>query len=521
MTGTAAAEARCLAVLEDDTLLQDPAIRALGAVGRFTGRAGELLLVPGELPTLLVGCGPAHRLTPETVRECFGAAGRRLGHLKTVTVDHSALRRSPLAEDTVARAVALGLRLGEYRFDTHLSGGRRPVTTWLSDVGRTAWADGLDLADRVCRARDAVNEPGNVLTPAALARLCAETGTAAGLEVHIRDEAWLQEHGAGGILAIGRSSAHRPLMAEIAHTGTGTSRPDLCLVGKGVTFDTGGLSLKGADAMVTMQHDMASVAAILHAMTLLPAIAPDLHVRAFCPLVENMIGPGAARPGDIVTSRNGMTVEILNSDFEGRVILADALAFACEHRPKALVDVATLTYGAIAALGPRMAALFGDDAASELVARAAHASGEPVWRLPLQEYLAETVRSRVADVRNFPGLPEARATTAALFLREFVDPDIPWAHVDMAGPAWSAEPHGATPQGGTGYGVQLLVELFRSLRPHTASGPRPAPALAPAPHRTGRGPRGVSDDRTASGSDSADDASAAASSSAGTTLRHP
>ncbi|MEU6540718.1 leucyl aminopeptidase family protein [Streptomyces sp. NPDC047000] len=459
------ADAHCLAVPQDGALLQDPANRAFGAAGGFAGRAGEVLLAPGELPTLWVGCGPADRITPETVRECFGVAGRRLGHLGAVTVDHGALLRSPLAEDTITRAVALGLRLGEYRFDTHLPDGRRPATTWLSDADREAWTGGLDLADRVCRARDAVNEPGNVLTPAALARLCVEAGTAAGLEVHVRDETWLEEHGAGGILAIGRSSAHRPMMVEIVHAGAGAPRPDLCLAGKGVTFDTGGLSLKGADAMVTMQHDMASVAAILHAMTLLPAVAPDLHVRAFCPLVENMIGPGAARPGDIVTSRNGKTVEILNSDFEGRVILADALAFASEHRPAALVDIATLTYGAIAALGPRMAALFGDDAASELVEGASRASGEPVWRLPLQEYLAETVRSRVAAVRNFPGLPEARATTAALFLREFVDPDIPWAHLDIAGPAWSAEPHGATPQGGTGYGVQLLAELFRTLGP--------------------------------------------------------
>ena len=466
------AEARCIAVLEDDDLLRDPAGAGFAAVAGFTGRVGEVLWVSGDLPSLWVGCGNCGQVTTETLRETFGDAGRALRHLASVEVDHRALRRSPLDQGDAAKAVALGLRLGEYQFDIHRPGGRRTTTHWTCADDSAAWGAGLALADQVCRTRDAVNEPGNVLPPGRLAQLCVEVGTAAGLEVHVRDEAWLEEQGAGGILAIGRSSASPPVLVELVHRGDGRPDPDLCLVGKGVTFDTGGLSLKPADGMISMQHDMASVAAILYAMATLPDTAPDLHIRAFCPLVENMIGPGSARPGDIVTSRNGKTIEILNTDFEGRVILADALAFATEHRPGVVVDVATLTYGAILALGPRMGALFGDDSATRRVQRASEAADEPVWRLPLQEYLAETVRSRAASVRNFPGLPEARATTAALFLREFVDPTIPWAHLDIAGPAWSTEDHGSTPEGGTGFGVQLLVKLFADIAQDTYDSPQ-------------------------------------------------
>lgn len=457
------AQARCVAVFEDDELLREPQLAAFVAAAGFAAREGEVLLGPGDVPTLWVGCGPADRVSTGSIREAFGAAGRSLGHLASVQVDHRALRRASLPDRDVAKAAALGLRLGEYRFDVHRPEGRRPPTDWVAVDEPAGWAEGLALGAVVCAARDAVNEPGNVMTPEALAELAVQVGTEAGLEVYVRDEAWLEEQGAGGILAIGRGSGNRPKMVEIVHAGDGRPGVDLCLVGKGVTFDTGGLSLKAAEAMVGMQHDMAAVAAILYAMALLPEVAPNLHVRAFCPLVENNVGPHAARPGDIVTSRNGKTIEILNSDFEGRVILADALAFAVEQRPSLLLDLATLTYGAVAALGPRMAALFGDDTAIDLVRRASERAGEPVWRLPLQEYLVETVRSRVASVRNFPDLAEARATTAALFLREFVDSGTPWAHLDIAGPAWSARDHGSTAQGGTGFGVQTLLELFTSL----------------------------------------------------------
>lgn len=461
MTGLPA-QARCVAVLEGDPLLGEPHMAAFAAAAGFAAREGEVLLGPGEVPTLWVGCGPTDTVSTASIRESFGAAGRSLGHLGSVEVDHRGLRGSSISDTDVARAVALGLRLGEYRFDVHRPEGRRSATDWVPVDASVGWSEGLALGDLVCAARNAVNEPGNVMTPEALAELAVQVGSRAGLEVYIRDEAWLEEQGAGGILAIGRGSGNRPKMVEIVHAG---DRPDvdLCLVGKGVTFDTGGLSLKAADSMVSMQHDMAAVAAILYAMALLPEVAPNLHVRAFCPLVENNVGPHAARPGDIVTSRNGKTIEILNSDFEGRVILADALAFAVEQRPGLLLDLATLTYGAVAALGPRMAALFGDDTATNLVRRASERAGEPVWRLPLQEYLVETVRSRVASVRNFPDLAEARATTAALFLREFVSPGIAWAHLDIAGPAWSARDHGSTAQGGTGFGVQTLLELFTSL----------------------------------------------------------
>jgi leucyl aminopeptidase len=238
----------------------------------------------------------------------------------------------------------------------------------------------------------------------------------------------------------------------------------LCLVGKGVTFDSGGLSAKNAAGLIGMQLDMAAVASIAYAMALLPTVAPSLNVRAYCPLVENMPGPYSTRPGDIVTARNGLTIEILDTDFEGRVILADGLAFAAEQHPRHLIDMATLTYGAPNSVGPRMSALFGNGDVMGLVEQAAAASGEPVWRLPMLEYLMPTIRSRAADVKNFPYEQRARASTAAMFLREFVPTGTSWAHLDMGGPAWADDPYEVNPVGATGYGVRMLLEIFGLLR---------------------------------------------------------
>ncbi|WP_432561407.1 leucyl aminopeptidase family protein [Kineococcus sp. SYSU DK003] len=433
-------------------------------IAQFTGELGQVVTAPNSTrPTLLTGCGARADLDVTALRLAAAAAGRAWSHVEAAEVDLSSIGADLLPAQDRDRAFAEGLVLGAYRFDAHRTTTPRwtpPV--WTPTVGGPGWDAGLAVAAAVCRVRDVVNEPANVLTPSALAAHCVQVGADTGLTVTVRDEEWLQDNGAGGILAIGRGSVERPLMLEFGF-GDPTRPVDLCLVGKGVTFDTGGLSLKGAEEMITMHSDMAAVPTILHAMTFLAQVAPNLHVRAFCPVVENMPGPHSTRPGDVVTARNGKTIEVLNLDFEGRTIMSDALSFAGELEPALIVDLATLTYGAQLALGPRMAALFGTDDATTAVTAAATRAGEPVWRLPIQEYLMPTIRSRVADVKNYPYQPMVRATTAAMFLREFIPEDTPWAHLDIAGPAWSTDAHELTTEGGTGFGMRLLVELFRSL----------------------------------------------------------
>jgi len=443
----------------------DDALRQHFDVARFSGAVGQVVLAPDlARPTLLVGCGERAGLDATTLRIAAAAAGREWSHVAAADVDLSELGECPLPVGERDQAFAEGLVLGAYRFDAHVTTRPRwSAPTWAPTAPGTGWDVGTTLAAAVCRVRDLVNEPANVVTPSVLAQDCVSVGRAAGLTVTVRDEEWLRQQGAGGILAIGRGSVERPLMVELG-AGDPATPVDLCLVGKGVTFDTGGLSLKGAEAMMGMNQDMAAVPTIVHAMTFLAQVAPHLHVRAFCPLVENMPGPHSTRPGDVVTARNGRTIEVLNLDFEGRTILADALSFAGELDPALVVDLATLTHGASVALGPRTGALFGTDGASALLQEAGERSGEPLWRLPMPEYLMPTIHSRIADVKNYPYEPRVRASTAAMFLREFVPAGTPWAHLDIAGPAWSSDTHELTGEGATGFGLRLLVELFRGLR---------------------------------------------------------
>lgn len=386
-------------------------------------------------------------------------ASRMLTHVETAGWDFEALSVLALPPTKIAQTIAEGVTLGSYRPGTKAE----KSTQWQGpDEQSGPWSHGLAIGRATVRARKLVNSPANVLTPEAFARHCGRTGEEHGLSIRVRSQDELVSLGFGGILAIGGGSKEPSLLVEVTHKGI-HEKPDLSLVGKGVTFDSGGLSLKSADDMIGMKHDMAGAAAVFEAMTLLPLLAPDLHVKAYLPLVENLPGPGAARPGDVVTMRSGRTVEILNTDFEGRVILADALAYAAEERPAAILDLATLTNAAVRALGERTAALMSNDKRlGELVRQAAESSNEPVWELPMPGYLSEQLKSDIADYRNFPGTANARALTAAMFLRAFVPDGIPWAHLDIAGPAWAAEPYGLTSKGGTGFGVRLLADLFQT-----------------------------------------------------------
>ncbi len=448
-------------------LTQDSKQNALWAASGFTGSPGQTLMtLSAEVPVLLVGLGPVEQVTTGSLREVAALAGRVLSDAVSASWDFESLSLLALPSRKIAQSIAEGVTLGSYRPGTDAD----RKTQWQVPEGHSeAWSLGLAIGRATVRTRNLVNSPPNVLTPRAFAAHCEQTANEHGLVVRVYSQADLISLGFGGILAIGGGSIEPSLMIEVTHEGA-SIKPDLSLVGKGVTFDSGGLSLKGAEDMIGMKHDMAGAAAVFEAMTLLPLLAPTLHVKAYLPVVENLPGQGAARPGDVVTMRNGRTVEILNTDFEGRVILADALAYAAEEGPAAIIDLATLTNAAVRALGERTAALMSShERLSELVRKAAESSDEPVWELPMPGYLGEQLKSDIADYKNFPGTANARALTAAMFLRAFIPGEIPWVHLDIAGPAWAAEPYGLTTAGGTGFGVRLLAGLFQTFTSQTVS----------------------------------------------------
>jgi leucyl aminopeptidase len=315
----------------------------------------------------------------------------------------------------------------------------------------------------VAFARDLVNTPSGDLTPAELAATAERVAADAGLGVEIIDEAKAAELALGGLLDVGKGSDNPPRMVVLRYEPA-NARGHLAWVGKGITFDSGGLSLKSGEGMMTMKCDMAGAAAVLAAMSVLPVVAPKVRVTAYLCAAENMPSGHAIRPGDVLRVRNGTTVEVLNTDAEGRLVLADGLTLAAEQEPDAIVDLATLTGAAKAALGSRIAALMGnDDGFVDQVRSAADQAGEPVWHLPLPKEYRKSLDSQVADIKNISGSGTPGALTAGLFLQEFVA-GRPWAHLDIAGPAWVDEEDALGPRGGTGFGVRTLVALAEGFR---------------------------------------------------------
>ncbi|MGN6694195.1 MAG: leucyl aminopeptidase, partial [Aquihabitans sp.] len=319
---------------------------------------------------------------------------------------------------------------------------------------------GVAVASAMVLVRDLVNTPGGDLTPKAFAAEATKVAGAAGLEIEVLDKAAIRKAKLGGLLGVNRGSAQEPRFVKITHRPEGRAKGKVALVGKGVTFDAGGLSIKTASGMEWMKTDMAGAATVLGAMSLVPTVAPKVEVTAYLPLTDNMLGPDATRVGDVLTARNGKTIEVLNTDAEGRLILADALSLAVEDEPDAIIDLATLTGAVIVALGERTAgAMTNHDGLRERVLDAADAAGEAMWPLPLPDHLRKGLDSEVADLRNIGAGPYGGALTAGLFLREFVG-DVPWVHLDIAGPADTTSAWDENARGGTGFGVRTLVNLL-------------------------------------------------------------
>lgn len=400
-------------------------------------------------------------LTPgSTPAEIRVAAGRLA---RSLPAGRSDVAVPGLSDERLAAFVE-GLRLGSYRFTEarHPAPLASRVRLFGTDDD-AGLAVGVRRSDAVGWVRDLINTPAATATPAWIGRQAAAALEPAGVAVEVRDVAWLREHGFGGVLAVGNGSANPPRLVEASWKPRGSARgPHVVLVGKGITFDTGGLNRKVGDGMLTMKTDMAGGATVLGALRLISNERVPVRVTALVPSAENAFSGGSYRPGDVVRHVGGRTSEIVNTDAEGRLVLADALAWAAARlKPTALVDIATLTGAVKLALGLRTAGLFSTSGAlARGLETAGSRAGEALWRLPLPAEYESLLRSEIADANNAPGNPGA--ITAALFLKPFAGA-VPWAHLDVAGTARAAEDDGLLSKGGTGFGARLLYEYVRSL----------------------------------------------------------
>lgn len=441
------------------------------AAAPVAGKAGEVWTVPDDGPVRwLVGIGDRTSVDWRT----SGAA------LVRSIQDSSAVLRPTgvdvaLPDDVTPAevdALAHGLSLGGYSFT--VTGDRtgehrlRTIRLWLDRPPgaelHAALSRAATLAAATSLTRDLTNTPSNIKNPPWLAATAARvSANVPGLTVTLHDEEWLAEHGFGGVLAVGRGSDSPPRLVEMAWRPRGSARaPHLVLIGKGVTFDTGGVSLKPAAGMHLMRTDMAGAAAVIAAVRGIAELRLPLRVTGLAPSAENHLSGSSYRPGDIVRHFDGRTTEVTNTDAEGRLLLADALGYAVARlKPDMMVDVATLTGAMKVSLGLRTGGLFAsDDTLADSIAAAGEAVGENWWRMPLLDAHAEDVASDIADVRQAP--PGPTGITAALFLREF-SAGLPWAHLDIAGPARADKPYAEVTTGGTGFAARTLIALAESL----------------------------------------------------------
>ncbi len=443
-------------------------LAALGA----TGEAGEVTKIAtgGRLkaPVLVAaGVGTAGDdapLDPEALRRAAGAAVRARAGPPGGRRIALAL---PARDQAEAEAVALGGLLGGYTFRRYRreSAGQATLTL-LATGSHAAEAAGRAevLAAAVALVRDLVNTAPSDLVPAAFAAEAEQIAAEAGLAVTVLDEQALADGGYGGILGVGQGSVHPPRLVRLEYAPPGASQV-LVLAGKGITFDSGGLSLKPPKSMETMKSDMGGAAAVLGAMQAIAAFRLPVRVIGYLPLAENMPSGTAQRPSDVLTIYSGTTVEVLNTDAEGRLVLADALARSASDSPDLLIDVATLTGAQVVSLGTRVAGVMAnDDALRDAVVDAAGRAGEAMWPMPLPEELRKGLDSAVADLANVAPDRNGGMLVAGLFLREFVPPGVRWAHLDIAGPSFNDGPaYGYTAKGGTGAATRTLVQIAQDI----------------------------------------------------------
>ena len=436
-------------------------------LGAKTKSGSTVILPTVGVRLVVVGLGDVD-VTPEQVRRAVGNGVNALARLEPASPLHVVVSLD-LVEPEVIKGAAEGALLGAY---TYTKIGSKPsellrlvtlVSPSSKPEAKDAVAAAVAIAGGVNQTRDWINTPANILYPETFAADAVATSKKHKLEVEVLDEKALVKAGFGGILAVGMGSERPPRLVRISYAPRG-ARNHLALIGKGITFDTGGINIKPGDGMYTMKCDMSGAATVISAIQVIAELGLKLSVTAYAAMAENMPSGSAQRPSDVITMYGGMTVENFNSDAEGRLVMADALARAAEDKPDLIVDVATLTGACVVALGERTAGLMAsDDQTADRLLDAAEAAGEAFWQLPITDEVQDQLTSKVADLKS-GGARWGGALTAGAFLQRFTD-GIDWAHLDIAGPAFNEkEPYDYVPSGGTGVAVRTLVALAQSLQ---------------------------------------------------------
>ncbi len=455
----------------------DGALRRAVRAGRFHGRQGETLEIVAPTGTglsllIAVGLGKAKDLDRLKVQALGGTLVRKLNAagVRQGAIAVDALKGSKLSSADAAANLAYGATLGSYRFDRYRTKERpekkptlRTITVMSASApaARRLYGPMAKVAEGVTLTRDLVSEPANVIYPKSLAQR-ARALSKLGIKIEVLGRARMKQLGMGALLGVAQGSVREPQLVVMRWNGLprGKARAPVALVGKGVTFDSGGISIKPSAGMEDMKWDMGGAGVVIGTMRALAGRKAKAHVVGVVGLVENMPSGAAQRPGDIVTSMSGQTIEVLNTDAEGRLVLADALWYAQRRfKPKCMIDLATLTGAVIVALGEHNAGLFSNnDKLAQRIAAAGAAEAETVWRLPLSREYDKAIDCDIADVKNI-GNRSAGSITAAQFLQRFVN-EVPWAHIDIAGVTWSKKDRPTAPKGGTGFGVRLLDRLI-------------------------------------------------------------
>lgn len=453
-------------------------IRDVVRSGDFRGRKGESLLLFGKgrgasRRVLLLGTGDEAKFEIEGVRQLAGRAfaGAVARRARTLAIVLPAARK--LRAGDVARVLAEGAVLASYRPDAWKTtrNDAPPAITRVTllveraadlRVARETAAIGTTIAECQNVARRLSNEPANLLPPAQLASEARRVASEVGLRCRVMNVTELRKRKMGALLGVGQGSANSPRLVVLEHAPR-SARRTVCVVGKGITFDSGGISIKPAGGMHEMKHDMSGAAATVGILRAAALLDLPLHVVGILAAAENMPGGDAYRPGDVLTAMSGQTIEIQNTDAEGRLVLCDAIHYAkTQYEPDAIIDLATLTGACVVALGSWTSGLFSNhEALTESIRRAGNAVGERAWPMPMADEHRDEMRSQIADLKNVSGSRDGGASTAAAFLSNFVG-DTPWAHLDIAGTAYTSKPGACQPHGATGVGVRLVTEVLQN-----------------------------------------------------------
>ena len=439
----------------------------------FKAEHMQFLFVNTNLKTkriLLAGLGKKNEINLEKIRAVFGNAVKRVKSEK-VTGFTAKLPESNLGQEEVFTAAIEGIELGEYAFDkykTEKNGAVRIERYSIISQGKnldSALANAKNICNNVKFVRDIVNEPGSALTPLHIAEHAEKIAREFKLKCTILDEKEMEKLGMNLILNVSRASSVPPRLITLEYNGDSSSKEKIMLVGKGITFDSGGLDLKNAIGMETMKMDMAGAGAVLGIMKSIAQLGLKRNVVGVIPTCENLIGPKSYKPGDVIVSYNKTTVEVLNTDAEGRLVLGDAIAYGIEKfKPKYVIDLATLTGAVLIVFGENVAGMVStDDKLSEKLFEAGQETFERVWRLPLYDEYKEMVKSDIADIKNIGHKSGYAGTiTGAAFIQRFAG-TTPWAHLDIAGTAWAESERDYVSKGGTGFGVRLIAKMLERI----------------------------------------------------------